>query len=114
MTDADILATTYYHTATVVRNQVARKGKFDDYELETVYDSLKCAVSFTQGSTEGLTDTVQSVNYTAVLFAMPDVVILPGDDIVADVYGREYFFIAGEGAVYESHIEVPLIRSDKA
>lgn len=71
MTEADILAMTYYHTAIVERPMPVKRGRFDDYELSVVYDKLQCAVSFTKGSDIGESDTVQAIDYVAELFAGP-------------------------------------------
>lgn len=114
MTEADILATTYYHTAIVERPKPVKRGRFDDYELSPVYDNLPCAVSFTKGSDTGETDTVQAINYVAELFCRPEITIKAGDEITADVHGQVYCFKAGECVRYVSHIAVPLIRSDRA
>lgn len=113
--EADILASTYYHKATIIRpvHAVDEYG-FDDFVDEVIYKNILCAVSFTQGSTQDITDTTQPINYIAVLFTRPDVDIRPGDLIQADVLGHRYDFKAGEGVVYQSHIEVPLIRSGEA
>lgn len=113
--EADIIAETYYHTAKVFRPSpsVDELG-FDSFENELIYDDIPCAVSFASGSSENITDTTQAINYIAVLFARPDIEIRAGDWIVADVLGHKYEFRAGEGVVYQSHIEVPLIRKDDA
>lgn len=114
MNEADILARTYYHKATIQRPTSERRGAFDDYKMIEVYKDLPCAVSFTKGSETGSTDTVQSIEYVAELFCRPDIVIEAGDDVIADVYGQIYKFKTGECVRYVSHIAVPLIRSDRA
>lgn len=114
MDEAKILETTYYHTADISRPKKVKKHGFDDFEKDLVYKDLKCAISFTQGSTEGSSDTVQSINYLATLFARPEVLIKAGDMVDVNVLGISYHFLAGEGVRYQSHIEIPLIRSDAA
>ena len=114
MKEADILARTYYHRARVTRPEDQKQGVFDAFTPVVVYEDLPCAVSFSKGSTLGPTDTVQPIDYIAILFVRPEIDIQPGDEVVADVYGRVYRFKAGEGAVYASHCEVPLMRSDIA
>ena len=113
--EADILAETYYHTCTVKR-PVPSKDElgFDSFELEEVYKDIECAVSFSQGSTSDITDTTQPIMYIATLFTRPEITIEAGDWIVADVLGNLYEFRAGEGAIYQSHRETPLIRKDDA
>lgn len=115
MNEADILETTYYHKANVYRpNKTSSNSPFNTFKEETIYNNLKCAISFNGGSTEGETDTYQSISYTALLFARPEIRIKAGDKIKANVFGIEYEFLAGEGVVYQSHIEIPLIRKDRA
>lgn len=114
MKEADILAITYYHKATITRPQSKKDGVFDVYEDEVVYEDLPCAVSFTKTTSPGPTDTVQPIQYSASLFVRPEINIQAGDEVEANVYGRIYHFIAGEGAVYPNHCEVPLLRRDQA
>lgn len=115
MREADIIATTYYHKANVYRPGFTEEGSvFHTYENQEVITDLPCAVSFSGGSTQGESDTVQAVNYVATLFARPEVDIQAGDIIKADVYGTGYSFIAGQGVIYSSHIEVPLIKEEEA
>ena len=112
--EADILAQTYYHTATIKRPKHTTRGYFDDYKEEIVYEDIPCAISFTQGSTEDLTDTTQPIQYIAKLFARPEIEVKEGDIVLANVLGHDYEFRAGEGYSYQSHIEVPLIRNEDA
>ena len=113
--EADILATTYYHTADVYRpSKTSSNSVFNTFKQEQIYKSLRCAISFTGGSNTGETDTFQAINYNALLFARPEIRILAGDKITANVLGVTYEFLAGEGVIYQSHIEVPMIRKDRA
>lgn len=112
--EADILAQTYYHTCTVKRPSHKRNKYLDDFVYDEVYKDIACAISFTQGSSEDLSTTTQDIQYIAKLFARPEIEILAGDIIEADVLGHPYKFRAGEGYWYQSHIEVPLIRNEVA
>lgn len=113
--EADILAQTYYHTMTVERPmKIIDELGFNDYEMKLVYEDIACAVSFSTSSNEDLTRTVQNIDYIATLFARPEIKIEAGDIIKANVLGSIYEFRAGEGVIYQSHIEVPLIRKDRA
>lgn len=112
--ETDILAQTYYHTCTVKRPSHKRNKYLDDFVYDEVYKDIACAVSFTQGSSEDLSTTTQDIQYMAKLFARPEIEILAGDIIEADVLGHPYKFRAGEGYWYQSHIEVPLIRNEVA
>lgn len=115
MTEADILALTYYHTADVYRpSKTNSNSVFNTFEDVQVYNSLQCAISFNGGSNSGESDTYQAINYNALLFARPEIRILAGDKITANVLGVTYEFLAGEGVIYQSHIEVPMIRKDRA
>lgn len=113
--EAEILAQTYYHTAKVLRaGHTTDELGFDSFKDEVVYENIQCAVSFSSGSTENISDTTQAIQYIAILFARPEIDIKPGDWIIADVLGNTYEFRAGEGVVYQSHIEVPLMRKGDA
>lgn len=112
--EADLLAETYWHTAFVTRPKKVKDGARTEFEDVAVYRDLPCAVSFTGGSTTGESDTVQRIDYMAVLFVRPEVDIHAGDKVIADVYGYRYEFLAGECARFISHVEVPLIRKDRA
>lgn len=112
--EADILAQTYYHICTVKRPSHKRNKYLDDFVYDEVYKDMACAISFTQGSSEDLSTTTQDIQYIAKLFARPEIEILAGDIIEADVLGHPYKFRAGEGYWYQSHIEVPLIRNEVA
>lgn len=112
--EADILAQTYYHTATIKRSVHSTRNFLDEYVEQTVYEDIPCAISFTQGSTDDITDTTQPIRYIAKLFARPEMEVKEGDIVLADVLGHEYEFRAGEGYPYQSHIEVPLIRNEDA
>ena len=115
MGEANILAETYYHTCTVKRAKPSKDELgFDSFEFEEVYKDIECAVSFSQGSSSDITDTSQPIMYIATLFTRPEITIEPGDWILADVLGNSYEFRAGEGAIYQSHRETPLIRKDDA
>lgn len=112
--ESDILAETYYHTCNVKRPASKARKFLDGFDYEMVYENIACAISFTQGSTEDLSTTTQDIQYIAKLFARPEIEILAGDIIEADVLGHPYKFRAGEGYWYQSHIEVPLIRNEVA
>lgn len=112
--EASIIADTYYHTCTIKRPVHKRRGNFDDYVMDVVYENAPCSVSFTQGSKGDLSDTTQVIQYDATLFAGPEINVVAGDVVLADVLGHEYEFRAGEGYPYQSHIEVPLIRNEDA
>lgn len=114
MDEADILALTYYNSCNIYRMVHVEDGPFDDFKRKEIYKDLKCAISFSQGSTQNVTDTVQPIEYTATLFARPEIKTKTGDEVIANVEGREYKFIAGEEVPYSSHIEVPLMRKDRA
>ena len=114
MTEAEILASTYEHTADIQRPVMVADGNLDYFELQTVHANIPCAVSFRQGSTQGETETTQPIRYIATLFVMPNVEVLAGDKVVATIMGRQREFKAGEGVYYPSHAAIPLIREDDA
>ncbi|NLY20126.1 MAG: hypothetical protein GXZ08_02430 [Tissierellia bacterium] len=113
MNEIEILASTYYDDITITRPIPIKNGSFDDFKDEEIWCG-KGAISFTSGSTQGESDTFQAIEYIAILYLRPEIDIAPGDKVNAIVQGREYDFLTGEGAVYPSHWEIPLIRSDRA
>lgn len=114
MNEADILATTYNHKCKILRAEHSASGNFDRFDRVEVYTDIPCAVSFVKGSTQGKSDTTQEIRYAAVLFTHPDIRIKAGDEIIASVEEVEYMFLAGEGVLYPSHNETPMIRKSDA
>lgn len=114
MNEADILALTYCHTCIVKRPDFVNADGFDEYEEVEVYNNIPCAISYSGGSTEGESDTVQHIRYIATLFCRPELDIRAGDKVVATAQGKVRSYLCGEGVLYASHWEVPLIRETDA
>lgn len=114
MTEADVVATTFYHTCTVSRSVEVQDGPFTEWTLQEVYKDIPCAVSSGGGSSLDRTDEYQPVEYTDTLFTRPEIDIRAGDEITADIYGEIELFTAGAGRKYPSHRQTPIMRKERA
>lgn len=114
MTEADIIATTFFHTCTIQRPPEPDASTIYEEELETVYEDIPCAVSSNGGSSETLNDEYQPVTYTDTLFTRPEIDIRAGDVITAKIYNDIEIFIAAAGRRYPSHRQTPIIRKERA
>lgn len=111
-TEQEILENTYNLEA-----KVERYGSYEDdwgetkQGLNTVYESVNCAVE--QASKRNITNTLTKteVEYDTTLLCSPNYVIKTGDTItVAFINGGKREFTAGEPYYFSSHTEVPLVR----
>ena len=81
-----------------------------------------CALSYTGSDRSGQTDAQNNVDYDAVIFAGPDLSILPGDKIGLKRFGRDdpssqkelNFAVVGRPAVYATHQEIKVKDGDLA
>lgn len=114
---------TYEDTA-VVRRTAPRRGG-NDISVSSpavVYDGIPCALSYTGTDSSRQTDAQNNVDYDAVLFAAPELLILPGDTIVVKRFGRDdptsermlTFAAVGRPAVYATHQEIKVKEGDLA
>lgn len=114
MREADVLAATYTDKAKVIRKALVDTDGLSRYEDKVIYSDLACALSMSQGSTSGETDTVQRINYVAKLFTRPEADVKAGDVVEVLRQGEKRTYKAGESVIHASHIEVPLIRAEIA
>lgn len=113
-TEADIMASTFFHTCTVKRYSDVKDGNITRQEYVNVYENIPCAVSTGGGSSANRNDEYQPVEYTDTLYTRPDVEIMAGDEIEATIYGTVETFTAGYGRQYTSHRQTPIIRKGRA
>ena len=74
---------TYEDTATVSRTTSQRgKNNISAPSPSVIYDGIICALSYTGSDNSRQTDAQNNVDYDAVIFASPDLLVLPGDTIV--------------------------------
>ena len=114
---------TYEDTATVSRTTSQRgKNNISASFPSVIYDGIICALSYTGSDNSRQTDAQNNVDYDAVIFAGPDLSILPGDKIVLKRFGRDdpssqkdlNFAVVGRPAVYATHQEIKVKDGDLA
>lgn len=114
---------TYEDTATVSRTTLQRgKNGLSQSVPSVLYNAITCALSYTGSDSSGQTDAQNNVDYDAVIFAGPDLSILPGDKIVLKRFGRDdpssqkdlNFAVVGRPAVYATHQEIKVKDGDLA
>ena len=113
---------TYEDTATVSRT-TSQKGKnnISVSSPSVIYDGIICALSYTGSDNSRQTDAQNNVDYDAVIFASPDLLVLPGDTIVVKRFGRDdpssgrnlTFEVIGRPSVYATHQEIKVKDGDK-
>lgn len=113
-TEADIMASTFFHTCTVKRYSDIKEGNITRQKYVAVYENIPCAVSYGGGSSAIRNDEYQPIEYTDTLFTKPDVEILAGDEITANIYGTDETYTAGCGRQYPSHRQTPIMRKERA
>lgn len=114
---------TYEDTATVSRT-TSQKGKnnISVSSPSVIYDGIICSLSYTGSDNSRQTDAQNEVDYDAVIFAAPDLLVLPGDSISLKRFGREdpnsrrllAFQVVGRPAVYATHQEIKVKDGDLA
>lgn len=114
---------TYEDTAAVSRTTSQRgKNNISAPSPSVIYDGIICALSYTGSDNSRQTDAQNNVDYDAVIFAGPDLSILPGDKIVLKRFGRDdpssqkdlNFAVVGRPAVYATHQEIKVKDGDLA
>lgn len=114
---------TYEDTATVSRTTPQRgQNAISASDPSVIYSCIICALSYTGSDSSGQTDAQNNVDYDAVIFAGPDLSILPGDKIVLKRFGRDdpssqkdlNFAVVGRPAVYATHQEIKVKDGDLA
>ncbi|MFR8332146.1 MAG: hypothetical protein ACLU9S_07105 [Oscillospiraceae bacterium] len=114
---------TYEDTATIYRTvpQTGVDG-LTQAVLAEVYQGIVCGLSRTGGESSGQTKAQNNVDYDAVIFAAPELQVLPGDRVSLQRFGRDnpdsrhilHFAVVGCPAVYATHQEVRVKDGDLA
>ena len=114
---------TYEDTATVYRTAPKRGANGLSASVpDVVYSGIICALSYSGSDKSQQTDAQNEVDYDAVIFAAPDLLVLPGDSISLKRFGREdpnsrrllAFQVVGRPAVYATHQEIKVKDGDLA
>ncbi len=114
---------TYEDIAVVERTTPQRReNSITESVPSVVYDAVICALSYTGSDNSRQTDAQNAIDYSAVIFAAPDLSILPGDIIRLKRFGRDdpsskinlVFEVVGRPSVYATHQEIGVKDGDLA
>lgn len=116
MSEAEILALTYFDKATI-SGQVpyTKPNGATAFKLGIKAEDINCAVSKKDVANVNQTDTTNNIQYNSIMFCDPEISIVSGDDVeVTFENGIKRKYEAGEPFYYASHLEVPLLRKEKS
>ena len=112
---------TYEDTATVSRTTSQRgKNNISTSSPSVIYDGIICALSYSGTNSSMQTNAQQNIDHDAVVFAGPDLKVLPGDTIVVKRFGRDdpsstqevTFEVIGRPSMYATHQEIKVKDGD--
>ncbi len=112
---------TYEDTATITRTtQQTGANKITKSVPGVIYSEIICALSYSGSDKSRQTKAQNEVDYDAVIFAAPDLLVLPGDTVALKRFGREdptskrllSFEVVGRPAVYQTHQEIRVKDGD--
>lgn len=114
---------TYEDTASIYRTapQTGADG-LTKATTAAVYQGIICGLSRSSGDGSGQTKAQNNVDYDAVIFAAPELQVLPGDSVSLRRFGRDnpgsrhilHFAVVGRPALYATHQEVRVKDGDLA
>ena len=114
---------TYEDTASVSRTEpVTGANNITKTALVVKYSEIICALSYTGSDKSNQTKAQNEVEYDAVIFAAPDLLVLPGDSVTLKRFGRDdpssqlrlTFEVVGRPAMYATHQEIKVKDGDLA
>lgn len=114
---------TYEDTASVSRTeQKTGANKITKSVPAVIYNEIICALSYSGSNKSEQTKAQNEVDYDAVVFAAPDLMVLPGDSITLKRFGRTdpdsqrvlTFEVVGRPVVYTTHQEIKVKDGDLA
>lgn len=114
---------TYEDTATISRTEtVTGSNNITKTVPVEKYSAIICALSYSGGDKSEQTKAQNEVEYDAVIFASPDLLVLPGDRVSLKRFGRIdpgsqrllSFEVVGRPAVYATHQEIRVKDGDLA
>ena len=84
------------------------------------YSGIICALSYSGTNSSIQTNAQQNIDHDAVVFAGPDLKVLPGDTIVVKRFGRDdpsstqevTFEVIGRPSMYATHQEIKVKDGD--
>lgn len=114
---------TYEDTASVSRTEPVTGANNITKTVPVVkHNEIICALSYSGSDKSEQTKAQNEVDYDAVIFAAPDLLILPGDSVTLKRFGRDdpssqlllTFEVVGRPAVYATHQEIKVKDGDLA
>lgn len=114
---------TYEDTATISRvTDVTGANKITKSTPAVIYSEIICALSYSGSDKSEQTKAQNEVDYDAVIFAAPDLLVLPGDTVSLKRFGRDdpssqrvlAFQVVGRPAIYQTHQEIRVKDGDLA
>lgn len=114
---------TYEDTATISRVEDATgANKITKSVPAVIYSEIICALSYSGSDKSEQTKAQNEVDYDAVIFAAPDLLVLPGDTVSLKRFGRDdpssqrvlAFQVVGRPAIYQTHQEIRVKDGDLA
>lgn len=117
MTDADILAYTYFEKMAIKRYTSVRNKETGVTEIDEegviIAENVPCAVS--QGTIPSLLDAeIANIVITHELYCRPNIDLNAGDILeITFKNGDIKTFIASEYSYYDSHLQVPITLKER-
>lgn len=114
---------TYEDTATISRvTDLTGANKITKSTPAVIYSEIICALSYSGSDKSEQTKAQNEVDYDAVIFAAPDLLVLPGDTVSLKRFGRDdpssqrvlAFQVVGRPAIYQTHQEIRVKDGDLA
>ena len=105
---------TYEDTAAISRTEpVTGENSITRAVPAVVYERVICALSYSGSDSSQQTKAQNEIEYDAVVFAAPELTVLPGDKIALRRFGRTdlngrmlNFVVVGRPALYATHQEI--------
>ena len=114
---------TYEDTASVSRPEPVTGANNITKTVPVVkYNEIICALSYSGSDKSEQTKAQNEVDYDAVIFAAPDLLVLPGDSVSLKRFGRDNpssqilltFEVVGRPVAYATHQEIKVKDGDLA
>ena len=114
---------TYEDTATITRDKaITGADNITKTTPAIIYQEVVCALSYSTSDSSQQTKAQNEIDYDAVIFAAPELLVLPGDKISLTRLGRDdascqrvlSFAVVGRPAVYATHQEIKVKDGDLA
>lgn len=114
---------TYEDTATISRTTPQTGANKITKAVPTViHNEIICALSYSGSDKSEQAKAQNTVDYDAVIFAAPELLVLPGDSVSLKRFGRDdpssqillSFEVVGRPVVYATHQEIKVKDGDLA